>query len=257
MTERDRGVLYKIGLPVLGFAVFIGAWWLAIIVFGVGRFLLPTPLDIVRAFRVEHTLLLKEAWVTLTETAIGFGIAAAGGLLLAVILTASRLVNRAAMPVVVAINAVPKLAVAPLLVVWMGFGQLPKIVMVILICFFPVVLGSIAGLTATPGDLGELARSLTASRWKTFVKIRLPWALPHIFVGLKVSVSLAVIGAVVAEIAGAAEGLGFVIVSSGPQGDTSLAFAAVTLLAIESIALFYLVSTIERLLLPWARETTA
>jgi NitT/TauT family transport system permease protein len=256
-VERDRGVLFKVALPVLGFVVFIGGWWLVTIVFDINAFTLPAPPDIVRSFRQEPTLLLRESWVTLTETLAGFGIAAAAGLLLALILTSSSLVRRAAMPVLVTVNAIPKLAVAPLLVLWLGFGQAPKIVMAVLISFFPIVLSAITGLTTTPADFGELARVLSASAWKTFVKVRLPGALPQIFVGLKVSVALAVIGAIVAENSGATKGLGFVVTSSGPQGDTALAFAAVTLMTVESIALYYLIVGAERLLLPWVRQTAS
>jgi NitT/TauT family transport system permease protein len=149
---------------------------------------------------------------------------------------------------------VPKVALAPLLVVWLGFGPQPKILMVILICFFPVVVATMAGLTSTPTELGDLVRSLSASWLQTYVKVRLPWALPQIFVGLKVAISLAVIGAVVAEISSPQHGLGAVIVLSGSSVDTPLAFAAITLLALMSVALFYLVVVIERLLLPWAKE---
>jgi NitT/TauT family transport system permease protein len=254
-VERGNTGLYRVGVPLLGVAVVIAAWWLATIVFHIGPFLLPSPPDIVAAFWQNHGLLLSSAGVTLGETAAGFGIAAGGGLLLAMTLSASRLINRAAMPMLVAANAIPKLAVAPLLVVWMGFGQFPKIVMVTLICFFPILLAATAGLNSTPADLGELARMLCTPTWKTFLRVKLPWALPQILTGLKVAVSLAVIGAVVAENSGSTAGLGYVIVQS--QGDTALAFASVTLLAVESIGLFYALAGIERLLVPWARETTA
>ena len=128
---------------------------------------------------------------------------------------------------------------APLLVVWLGFGSVPKISMVVLISFFPIVVAAMSGLTSTPVELTELARSLSASRSQTFVKLRIPWALPQIFVGLKVAVTLAVVGAVVGEFAGGDQGLGYVIVASGASADTSLAFAAMTLLSAMSVILFY------------------
>jgi NitT/TauT family transport system permease protein len=143
-----------------------------------------------------------------------------------------------------------------LLVVWLGFGSVPKICMVVLISIFPIVVATMSGLTSTPVELTELARSMSASRRQTFVKLRIPWALPQIFVGLKVAVTLAVVGAVVGEFAGGDQGLGYVIVASGASADTSLAFAAMTLLSAMSVILFYLVVTVERLLLPWAREIT-
>jgi NitT/TauT family transport system permease protein len=126
-------------------------------------------------------------------------------------------------------------------------------VLVVLICVFPIVVATMAGLTSTPAELAELSRSLSASAWQTYLKIRLPWALPQVFTGLKVAVSLAVIGAVVAEISHPDGGLGAVIVLSGMSLDTPLAFAAIVLLALLSTALFYLVVGLERWLVPWSR----
>ncbi|MFC7534159.1 ABC transporter permease [Actinoplanes sp. GCM10030250] len=240
-------------LPLAGSVVAIGLWWAATAVFGIRTFFLPAPPDIVAAFRRQPGYLLREAGATLTATVTGFGIAVVTGLLLAVLLTAWRALERATLPVLVALNSVPKVAVAPLLVVWLGFGARPKIVLVVLICFFPVVVATMAGLSSTPAELGELSRSLSASVVQSYVKIRLPWALPQVFVGLKVAISLAVIGAVVAEINNPTSGLGAVIVLSGMSFDTPLAFAAIALLALLSTALFYLVVTLERLLVPWAR----
>ncbi|WP_239088276.1 ABC transporter permease [Planosporangium mesophilum] len=234
----------------------VAVWWLATALFHIRPLFLPAPPDIVSAFRRQPAYLLHEAWATVTETIIGFGIAAAAGLGVAVVLAASRTVERALLPLFVALNSVPKVSVAPLLVVWLGFGPRPKIFMVVLICFFPVVVATMAGLSSTPAELSDLVRSLSASWWQTYVKVRLPWALPQIFVGLKVAVSLAVVGAVVAEISNPNRGLGAVIVLSGTSFDTPLAFAAIVLLALISVVLFYLVASAERLLLPWARAIT-
>jgi NitT/TauT family transport system permease protein len=159
-------------------------------------------------------------------------------------------------PLLVAANAVPKVALAPLVLVWFGLGQVSKVVLVFLVCFFPIVVAAAAGFSATPGDLAELARSLSASRAQTFLKVRVPAALPHIFVGLKVAVGLAVIGATVGEFSGASEGLMFAVQSYSGQGETAQAVAALILLAAISLVLYYLVVGLERLLLPWARETS-
>jgi NitT/TauT family transport system permease protein len=137
--------------------------------------------------------------------------------------------------------------------VWLGFDREPKIVMVVLISFFPIVISTMAGLASTPADLGELTRSLSASRTQAFLKVRIPWALPQIFVGMKVAITLSVIGAVVAEISSPQIGLGSVIVNAGVNADTPLAFAAIALLAIMSVVLYYAIAGLERLLLPWAR----
>jgi NitT/TauT family transport system permease protein len=256
-AERDRSVLSRVGLPLLGFAIAIAVWWLVTIIFDIRTFLLPSPPDVVSSLREQPTMLLQSAWITLKETLLGFLIGAAGALVLALLLTASRMVERTAMPVMVAINSVPKLSVAPLLVIWLGFGQAPKVIMVVLLCFFPILLASVTGLTSTPSDFGELARALSAPKWKTFLKVRLPWAMPQIFVGLKVAVSLSVIGAVVAEYINSTEGLGNVILNTTTSGDTSTAFASVLLLTVESVVLYYLIAAVERMTLPWARETSS
>jgi NitT/TauT family transport system permease protein len=255
--ERRRST--AVGLPVLGAALLVGVWWLATVAFHIQRILLPAPPDVVRAFLRLPEYLAESAWVTLGETLGGFAAATVAGLLIGVALTSSRLVEQAVLPLLVGVNSVPKLAVAPLLTVWLGFGQGPKLVMVFLLCFFPIVLSTMSGLASTSADLVELSRSLSASRWHTFVKIRLPWALPQVFVGLKVAIALAVVGAVVAEFTsvGTARGLGAVVITSGTSADTPLAFAAIILLTGLSVALFYLVVGAERLLLPWVKETQA
>ncbi len=239
--------------PILGVLGAIALWWGATRVFGIRPLFLPAPPDIVAAFRAQPGYLLREAGATLTVTVAGFVLAVVTGLFVAVSLTAWRSLERATLPVLVALNSVPKVAVAPLLVVWLGFGSRPKIVLVLLICVFPIVVATMAGLTSTPAELGELGRSLSATGWQTYLKIRLPWALPQVFTGLKVAVSLAVIGAVVAEISQPGGGLGAVIVLSGMSFDTPLAFAAIVLLALLSTMLFYLVVALERLLVPWSR----
>lgn len=255
-TQRIGSRLARTGLPLLGVAIAIAGWWAATVVFGIQRFLLPAPPDVVDAFLRLPAFLMQNAWVTLTETLLGFSTAAAAGLLIGLVVTSSEIIERAVMPLLIAINSVPKLAVAPLLTVWLGFGQSPKIVMVFLLCFFPIALSTMSGLLSTPADLNEMARSLSATRRQMFRKIRIPYALPQIFVGLKVAISLAVIGAIVGEFTGTGtnQGLGSVIVSSGASADTSLAFAAVAMLAVMSVGLFYLVVVSERLLLPWVRH---
>lgn len=246
-----------IGLPAIGAVAIVGLWWLATIVFHIRSFFVPKPPEVVNAFLRLRGPLMTETRYTLTEVAVGFIIAAVGGMVVALVLTAFRVVERATMPWVVAINAVPKVALAPLLLVWLGFGMQSKIVMVVMISFFPVAVSTMAGLTSTPADLGELANSLSASGWKTFVKVRLPWALPQVFVGLKVAISLAIVGAVVGEISNPDHGLGAVIQSAGTNADTALAFAAIIMLGAVGIGLYYLVVGLERLLLPWAREIAA
>ncbi|MFI5937514.1 ABC transporter permease [Actinoplanes sp. NPDC051494] len=240
------------GLPVLGAVLAIGLWWVLTAALDIDPFYVPSPPDVVDSFLRTPQFLLSETWITLKRVLVGFGIAVVAGLVIAVVLAASRTVERMTMPLLAAVNAVPKVALAPLLLVWMGFGDSPKIVMVVLVSFFPVIVSTMAGLSSTPADLRELAASLSASWWQTFVKVRLAWALPQVFVGLKVATPLAIIGAVIGEVVNPDHGLGSVIVGSGANADTAMAFAALGLLAITGVALFYLMAAIERLLVPWA-----
>lgn len=251
--SRGRRVAADLLLPLATFAALVGVWWLAKIVFGWEKFVVPSPADVGDALWENRSLLPGEFWTTLVETLEGFALAIAAGVPLAVGIAYSRILERTIYPVLLTINAVPKVAIAPILVIWLGFGQGPKVAMVFLISFFPIVLSTATGLAATPPELTELVRSLSASRYQAFAKVRLPAALPHVFVGLKVGISLAVIGAVIGEFVGASRGLGYIIVASGANANTSLAFAAIVLLAVMSIALFYALVALERLLIPWAR----
>ena len=242
-------------LPIIGLIGAIALWWLATIVFSIEPFLLPSPGDVISKFSEQPVYLLKETGVSLLETIEGFVLAIVIGVPIAIVIVRSAVLERLVYPLLLMVNAIPKIAVAPLLVVWMGFGQLPKVVMVLLMCFFPVVISTAQGMKSTPVELVELLRSLNASRAQEFFKLRLRYAMPQIFTGLKVAISLAVIGSVIAEFVGATRGLGYVIQQSGASADTTLAFAAITLLSIMSIVLFYALVLLEHLLLPWAQET--
>lgn len=260
MTTVARGLrrwLASVWLPTLGVGSALASWWLATVIIGIRPLFLPSPLDIYDQLRQHPRYLAEQAWVTIYETLGGFAIAAVAGLGTAALLAASQTVERATLPLIVALNAIPKVALAPLLILWLGYGSAPKITLAASICFFPIVVAAVAGLTATPADLGELARSLSASRTQMFLKIRARWALPQVFVGLKLAMTLAVIGTVVAQLQSPTAGLGAVIAISGQSVNTPLAFAAIMLLMIISIVLFYGVAAAERLLVPWAKETVA
>jgi NitT/TauT family transport system permease protein len=252
---RNAGsVLLQIVLPIVGLALVVGGWWWYTIAFDVPTIILPSPPEVVEALG-QPSFLFEHARVTMAQSAIGFGIAVASGVMVGGVIAHSRVVNQMTYPWLVAFNAVPKVALAPLLVVWLGFGMQPRIALAVLVCFFPVVLATVTGLRATPAELAELARSLDASRLQTFVKVRFPNALPQIFIGLKVALPLAIIGSVIGELQGGRTGLGFVIKQAST--DKAVAFAALVLLAVISIVMYYLLVALERLLLPWVRATTA
>jgi NitT/TauT family transport system permease protein len=252
------GRVAAVGLPLLGVVVTVAAWWLATSGFNlVHPVVLPPPQDVYAAFELRMARLLEHTLATTTATVVGFAISTVLGVLIGLALASSQVLERMFSPLLVALNAVPKIALAPLLVVTLGWGQTSILTMVFLLCFFPIVLSTATGLTSTPADLAELARSLDASRWQAFRKVRLPAALPQIFVGLKVAMPLAAIGAVIGEFQAGEEGLGYMIVQASGNGNTATAWAAIVLVGLMSILLYFALVGIERMFLPWVRETTS
>lgn len=255
---RLRTRISAVALPLLGVVIAVAMWWLAVVAFEVKEVILPPPDKVLDAFNEYRGYLLEQSWVTLVRIVTGFGLSVAAGVLIGLAIASSRTVERMFYPLLVAVNAIPKIALGPLLVAWLSFGEKPVLAMIFLVCFFPIVLSTATGLTSTPSELAELVRSLDASRAQSFIKVRFPAALPQIFVGLKVGMPLAAIGAVVGEfLPGSDAGLGFVIQQASGVLDTALAVAAIVLLAIMTIGLFYAIVAAEHLLLPWVRETTS
>jgi NitT/TauT family transport system permease protein len=240
--------------PVATFVVLVILWDLATRFFDWEPWLVPPPRDVAEALWDYRDLLPEHTWVTLRESLAGFALAILVGIPVGGLIAYSRVMELTVYPILLGLNAVPKIAIAPILILWMGFGPGPKILVSFLLCVFPIVIATATGLKQTPAELVELARSLCASQWQTFRRFRFPSALPEIFIGLKVAISLAVIGAVIGEFVGASEGLGWVIVNSGANVNTSLAFAAMVILAVVSVVLFYAIALVERLLVPWARH---
>ena len=214
--------------------------------------LLPSPSAILQAMVEWRADLVEHTAVTLYETLVGFVLSIAISIPLAVAVVYSPLLQNTVYPILLAMQSTPKVAIAPLLALWIGFGAAPKIIVVFLVCFFPIVVATASGLTAVPAPLIDLIRSLSASPMQTFLKIRFPTAMPHIFVGLKIAITFAVIGAVIGEFVGSENGLGYLILVSTSQSRTPLAFGALVLLTVMSILLYYGVALIERIVVPWA-----
>ncbi len=254
---RNRGRVRAVLLPVLGLVILIAAWWLSVVTFHVKDIFVPSPGEIASAFAKQPMDILLGVWTTVEEMLGGFGLAIVVGLVIAFVISSSATLNQMFYPLIVAANAIPKVALAPLLVFSLGLGLSSKVAVAFLVSFFPIVVASYAGFVSTPADFTELARSLSASRLQAFAKVRFPAALPQIFVGLKVAAPLAAVGAVVGEFAGSMRGLGNELFSYSGQGRTPEAFAVVILLSVISLALFYLVVLIERVVLPWAPRTMA
>ena len=255
--EPRRGRLSGVVLPILGVLIALAVWWGATELFDIQPIILPAPDQVLSAFTALQTELLTQTWNTTTAVVLGFGASVVVGVLLGAAIAASRPIERMFQPLLVAFNAVPKVALAPLLLIWLGYGRTPVLAMAFMVCFFPIVLATAVGLTSTPADLAELARSMDASRGQIFRWIRLPAALPQIFVGFRIAMPLAVIGVVVGEMQYGETGLGMIIVQTSGQADTASAFAAIVLLSLVSVALYYVLVLIERLVLPWVRATTS
>jgi NitT/TauT family transport system permease protein len=194
---------------------------------------------------------LGHTWVTLYETLGGFALSMVVGVPLAILIVYSPAVKSALYPLIVLMQSVPKIAIAPVLLLVVGHGEFPKVIVAFLVAFFPVVVDTATGLAATPPELLDLSRSYRASAFKTFAKVRLPMAMPFVFAGAKVAITLSVIGAVVGEFVGSDQGLGYVILSATSYWKTELAFSAMILLSVMAIVLFAAVSLVERLACPW------
>ena len=248
----NRHHLERALYPLLGLIVIIAVWQGYTQLSGINRIVLPSPSDILTASINDYGLLLQETWPTLAATVFGFGIALGIGIPLAVCVANSRVLNLALYPILVATQSVPKVAIAPIVLVWFGFGMESKLAIAFLVAFFPIVVDTATGLRATPTGLLELARSLRASPLQVFLKVQIPAALPFIFAGAKVAITLAVIGAVIGEFVGSVNGLGNLLLTANSQLESALAWAALIWLSVLGILLFAAVSITERLVMPWA-----
>ena len=251
LATRFLRFLDSLWRPALLLLAVVGFWWVASWREWMPHYLVPTPGQVWTVLVDQWDFLLENSLVTLYETVLGFVLASALGLVTAVAIVYSRSLDKALYPLVLFAQVIPKIAIAPLLIVWFGTGMQPKIILAVLISFFPVVISGVAGLRSTDPELLDLSATMGASRWKTFAKIRFPNALPHLMAGLKVAVTLAVVGAVVGEFVGASEGLGYVLLLANGNLDAALLFADLILMSLIGVLLFAAVEVAEALLIPW------
>ena len=240
-------------LPSLGlFAVLLLAWQLAGPVFGIREYLLPGPVSVVRAALSRTIPWPTHLTITTLEILGGFALAGAAGVVLGVAVAWSPVAARALMPFLVFVNTLPKVAVAPLFLLWLGYGIVPNILIAALIGFFPVVINTAVGLTQVDEELLDLGRVFGAPTWKVFLKIRLPNALPYVLSALKITATAAVVGAVVGEFVASQAGLGMVIVNAQTNLNTPVAFAALVWISVVGLVLYGLVGLVARWWAPWA-----
>jgi NitT/TauT family transport system permease protein len=232
-------------------ASFVLLWEGAVRVFGIRSFLLPAPSAVVADILHNPVFFGEQSVYTLYVTMAGFTIALASGILAAIAIVSSRLFDRIFHTLLVATNAVPKVALAPLFVIWLGTGGAPKIAIAAIIAVFPIIVNTTAGLRATDGDMIDLARSARATRCDIMMKVRFPNALPGVFTGAKIGISFALIGAIVGEFVAGERGLGNVILTSQATFNSARAFAAILLLGILGTIMFFSIESFERWALPW------
>jgi NitT/TauT family transport system permease protein len=242
-----RGNLTAAGVLI---AVFV-LWEAAVRGFQVKPIILPPPSAVFADLLAAPAWYLGHAWYTLLVTVAGFALAVVVGVLLAVLIVESRLLEKSIYALIVALNSVPKVAVAPLFVIWLGTDAAPKVAIGFLIAVFAIVIDAVLGLKSVPPDILDLARSLRGGRLATLWRIRFPCALPSLFAGMKVAIGLALVGAIVGEFVSSQRGLGYVILSAQGMFDTARVFAAILLLAAMGVALFWLIAALERFAIPW------
>ena len=244
---RERSLLWPAGVTL---AVLV-VWEITVAVRQVKAVLMPRPSVIAAVLWTQGPLILEHMWPTFYQIVLGFLLSVAGGALVAVLITYSSIVRRGFYPLIVISQIVPKVAVAPLFVVWFGLGDLSRLLLAFLIAFFPIVINTATGLTSVDEDFVRMGRAYMGTRWHIFTKIRLPHALPLIFGGMKISITLAVIGVVVAEFVAAQRGIGYLIVMANGLLDTPLMMAAIAALSVMGLALYGAVAALERVVVYW------
>lgn len=226
-------------------------WWFVTARDLVAEFILPSPQDTLSALTTNAAYLAQHTGITTLETVIGFAIAVILGEIVAVIMVYSRAAEKTMYPIILFAQVIPKIAIAPLFVVWLGFGIEPKIWVAVLMAFFPIVISGMAGLRSVDPEILELTSTMGANPLKTFLKVRIPASLPQLFSGLKVAATLAVTGAVVGEFVGANEGLGYVILQANGNIDTAMLFASLIIMSLLGVLLFAVIQIAEWFMIPW------
>ncbi len=250
---RSSPVSFRRYVPTI--VILLGGlvlWQLILPLARVPEYLLPTPYEVAADMKTDWPVLAPALIVTLREIVLGFLISTAVGVGLAVLLHLLPGVRRAVYPILIGSQTVPSIVLAPILVIMLGYGIAPKLVIVALVCFFPIVVDGIDGLRSVDDELITMMRTLNASRWAIFRRVEFPAALPSIFSGLRIAATFAAIGAVFGEWSGSNQGLGYVMLAATPNLLTARIFAAIVALTAIALALFGLVSLLERVFVPWA-----
>jgi NitT/TauT family transport system permease protein len=250
--------LRKLFFRLLAAAAVIAVWQGAIVVFKIKAFVIPTPLAVFNSLfsskKVAEATWWEHIFTTLSEIGASFVVIAVGGFLLSLAITWSRAVRGIMMPIIAVLNSLPKIVLAPLFLIWLGYGFAANVTIAVLVAFFPIVLNATVGLESVDEDLIDLVRYLNASKLQIFLKIRIPNSLPYVFSGLKISATLTVVGAIVGEFVASSRGLGFLIKDSQAMMNTPPMFASLILVSGVGLGLFSLISLLEKVCMPWNRN---
>jgi len=244
----------RIVLPIVAFTATIAIWQLAVVGFDIRPYILPAPSSVLESLIVNVKVLWDSALITGTEVILGFLLAALISIPLAYAIASVRVVEIAFYPLIVVLQTVPKIAIAPLFIVWFGFDMLPKVLLTFLLCFFPILVDTMTGFKALDPRLLYITKSMGATAMQTFQFVRVPAAIPFIFSGLKVAVVMAVTGAIVAEFIGSNGGLGYLLLRASSLLDTSLIFAVLVVLSLLGLVFTYAVELLEKVVAPWQRK---
>jgi NitT/TauT family transport system permease protein len=251
MSGIDRSRLYHWVVPIAATIALLLVWSWATNNLHIAPYLLPSPESILRRLVRDWRLLSLGTGYTLMSVMLGFGLSVCIGVPLALLIVANATLERLLMPVVVMSQTVPKVAIAPILIIWLGFGLWPKVAITFLIALFPIVVSTAVGLKSVETDMIDLVRSMGANQMKLLLRVRMPNALPHMFAGLKIAICLAVVGAIVGEFVGSDNGLGYLILTSAGSLDGPSTWAALIILIVMGSVLFAIVGWIEEIVIPW------
>ncbi|MBR9789581.1 MAG: ABC transporter permease [Vibrionaceae bacterium] len=250
ISKKER-VAHPVLRLVISTAVILGLWQLIVIAFNMPSFILPAPVDVLHRLIARYDMLLKHTWVTAQEILLGLGLGLSMGLLFALQMLLYEPLKRWLLPILIASQAIPVFAIAPVLMLWLGYGIASKVVMAAIIIFFPVTTCCYDGLRNTPSGYVDLAKTMGASKWQLLRHIQLPAALPTLASGIRVAVVIAPIGAVVGEWVGSSEGLGYLMLQANARMIIDEMFAALFILAVLSIALYFITDKLLKKAIPW------
>lgn len=250
---RSRAFIISVVAPIITFAVLLLVWWAFVTALEIPEYLVPAPQAVLPSLTANWNDLLANTQITVTEVLLGFGASVVFSIPMGLAIALSVTTRQVAYPVLVFIQLIPKIAIAPLFVVWFGFGLESKVLLTGLLTFFPLLLASIAGFQTLDERLLYLTKSMGSSRWQTFRNVRLPSALPIIFSGLKTAATIAATAAIVAEFVGSNAGLGYRLLVASLYLDTPLIFAILLILTFIGLGMNYLIEAIEYFVMPWKR----